>query len=444
MNKRTHADRDQRRKLYACLTILTAWLASAAAAVAQDAPEGDEVPLRRAVALAVQNSREVALVRLRHNVSEKSTGLLRSSFRPNLYTGTGAAWTEGFPQTPGGPPTVFNLSYVQTVFNRPLTGQVREAQEMAKAARIEIENAENAVRMEAAAAYLELAKVRHGLRLLRAERASAQRIVEITRARIGEGLELPIEVTRAKLTAARIEQRIVQHEGREEYLSARLRQMMGLPAGQPFAVSGEPVMLAASEPVDDLVSMALVNSTEIRQAEHQRLAREQRLRGEKGGYLPTMDLVSYFGVYSKANDFDRFYNNFERTSISLGVRVRVPIFSSTTSSAVALARSELSAAEQELRNKRETLELTVRQQSRQAREMDVMREVARLEMELAQENVRLLQAQFQEGRLGLRELEKARLEEHEKWLAFLDAEFQQQKAHLELLRTTGRIAQALQ
>jgi outer membrane protein TolC len=261
---------------------------------------------------------------------------------------------------------------------------------------------------------------------------------------VGEGLELPIEVTRAKLTMARIEQRIVQHEGREEYLAGRLRQLLGLPAGQAFEVSDEQVMLAASEPVDDLVSLALVNSTEIKQAEHQRLAREHRLRGEKGGYLPTMDLVSYFGVYSKANDFDRFYNSFERTSVSIGVRVRVPIFSATTSSAVALAASELSAAEQELRNRRETLELSVRQQARQTREMDVTREVARLEMELAQENVRVLQAQFQEGRLGLRDLEKARLEEHEKWLAFLDAEFQQQKAHLELLRTTGQIAQALQ
>ncbi len=445
MNKRMHAGRDSRRKLYACWTILAAWMACACpGGLAQEAPAGEVIPLRRAVALAVQNSREVALVRLRHNVSEKSAGLLRSSFRPNLYTGTGAAWTEGFPQTPGGAPTVFNLSYVQTVFNRPLSGQVREAQEMAKAARVEIENVENAVRVETAAAYLELAKVRHGLRLLRAERASAQKIVDVTSARVGEGLELPIEVTRAKLTAARIEQRIVQHEGREEYLATRLRQLLGLPAGQAFEVSDEQVMLAASEPVDDLVSLALVNSTEIKQAEHQRLAREHRLRGEKGGYLPTMDLVSYFGVYSKANDFDRFYNSFERTSVSIGVRVRVPIFSATTSSAVALAASELSAAEQELRNRRETLELNVRQQARQTRETDVTREVARLEMELAQENVRVLQAQFQEGRLGLRELEKARLEEHEKWLAFLDAEFQQQKAHLELLRTTGRIAQVLQ
>lgn len=402
------------------------------------------MPLRRAVELAVQNSREVALARMQYNVSEKSAGLLRSNFRPNIYTGSGAAYTEGFPQTPGGQPTLFNLQYIQTVFNRPLTGQVRAADERKRASQLDITRVEDTVRVEAASAYLELAKVRHALALLRAERASAQKIVDVTRARVTEGLELPVEVTRGQLTAARIEQRIVQHEGREEYLAGRLRQLMGLPAGERFEVSAGEFAPAPPQPLDDLISLAMVNSTELKQAEYERLAREHRLKGEKGGYLPTMDLVSYFGVYSKANDFDRFYNSFERTSFSIGVRVRIPVFSATTSAAVALARTELSAAEQEIKNKREALELDIRQQSRQAREMEVGREVARLEMELAQENVRVLQAQFQEGRTNLRDLEKARLEEHEKWLAFLDAEFQQQKAQLELLRATGQLAQALQ
>lgn len=403
------------------------------------------LPLRRAVALAVQNSREVALVRLKYKVSDKSAGLLRSNFRPNLYTGTGMAYTQGFPQTPnGGQPTLFNLQYIQTVFNLPLSGQTREAQELAKADQLEIENTENAVRVEAAAAYLELVKVRHGLRLLRTERESAQRITELTRARVDEGLELPIEVTRAQLTAARIEQRIVQHESREAYLAERLRQMMGLSIDQDFAVSDEPVLLAANEPVGELVNLALMNSLELKQAEIRRGARAQRLKGEKGGYLPTIDLVSAFSLYSTVNDFDRFYNRFERTSFSFGLRARVPIFSATTSSAVALARTQLSAAEQEIRNQRAALELSVRQQARQSREMEAGREVARLEMELAQENVRVLQAQYEEGRLALRDLEKARVEEHEKWMAFLDAEFLRQKAQLELLRSTGQLAQILQ
>jgi outer membrane protein TolC len=90
------------------------------------------------------------------------------------------------------------------------------------------------------------------------------------------------------------------------------------------------------------------------------------------------------------------------------------------------------------------LEADVQRQARQAREFDAEREVARLELKLAQENVRVLQAQFDEGRANLRDLEKARLEENDKWRAYLDAGFARQLAQLELMRTTGQLAKVFQ
>ena len=66
-------------------------------------------------------------------------------------------------------------------------------------------------------------------------------------------------------------------------------------------------------------------------------------------------------------------------------------------------------------------------------------EVARLELQLAQQNVAVFQSQFAEGKLNLREVEKARLEENEKWMAYLDANFQKQQAQLELLKTAGQL-----
>ena len=54
----------------------------------------------------------------------------------------------------------------------------------------------------------------------------------VTRARAREGLELDVEVTRAELTAARIEQRILQLEGREDALESDLCRLTGAPAGQ--------------------------------------------------------------------------------------------------------------------------------------------------------------------------------------------------------------------
>jgi outer membrane protein TolC len=65
--------------------------------------------------------------------------------------------------------------------------------------------------------------------------------------------------------------------------------------------------------------------------------------------------------------------------------------------------------------------------------------VARLELQLAQQNISLLQTQFAEGKVNLREVEKARLDENEKWMAYLDANFQRQQAQLDLLRTAGQL-----
>ena len=53
--------------------------------------------MREAVTLALQNSRDLALARVQYNVALNAAGLDRAAFLPNLYTGSGAAYTYGFP-----------------------------------------------------------------------------------------------------------------------------------------------------------------------------------------------------------------------------------------------------------------------------------------------------------------------------------------------------------
>jgi len=401
---------------------------------------GDKLTLQRTVALALQNSRELALARIRQNVAANAAGVTRAQFRPNLFTGTGAAYTNGFPLLSGGAPSVFNLSYIQTVFNPPLRGQLRAAEERAGSESLEIERTRDAIMVRAASAYLELAKARHALELLRRERESAQKIVEITRERLGAGLELAIELTRAQLSAARVEQRIAQYEGREDALAADLRNLTGIAADAPLTVEPESLPLPPEQPLGELLALALNSSPELKQAEAERRACEHRLKGERGGYFPTIDAVVDYRVLSRFNDYDVFFNKFVRNNVSAGLRVNIPIFSSRTAANIALARSEFSVAEQELKLKRASLELEVRRQARSTRELDAAREVSRLELQLARDSLANLQAQFNEGRASLRDLEKARLEESDKWMAFLDADFALQKAQLELMRFTGQLA----
>ncbi|HKO03655.1 MAG TPA: TolC family protein, partial [Candidatus Acidoferrales bacterium] len=123
--------------------------------------------------------------------------------------------------------------------------------------------------------------------------------------------------------------------------------------------------------------------------------------------------------------------------------ISIPIFSARTSAAVELASEDLHRSELELSATRSRVESEVRRLARRVRESEAAREVGRLELKLAQEELHNIQAQFEEGHANLREVEKMRLEESTKWLAFLDADFDNQQASLELLRMTGQLTAVL-
>jgi len=168
-------------------------------------------------------------------------------------------------------------------------------------------------------------------------------------------------------------------------------------------------------------------------------AKEYRLRGEKRGYYPTLQLVTVYSLLGKFNNYDQFFKTFERNNLNAGVQVSVPIFSAQTKANIALAEVNLRIAQTNLANKKNEVSAAVRQKTRHLRERDAAKEVARLELQLTQQDVAVLQSQLDEGKINLREVERARLEENEKWMLYLDANFQRQQAQLDLLQTAGQL-----
>ena len=422
-----------------CIPLLAACFVIPATLAAQ---ESEPLTLKQTVDLALRNSREVALAQVRYNVAQNTARVNASAFRPNLYTGSGAAYTYGFPQTPAGAaPSIVNLSYVQTIFNPSLRGQALAANERTEAQRLELEKTRNSVMLQTTSDYLELGKVRHSLELMRNQRQSSARILNFTRQRINEGVELPIEGTRAELVEARLEQRIVQLESRERVLQHELAALLGMPADRRIEVESEALSLDEPQRESDLIERALRTNLELRQANYERRARERRLAGEIGTKWPTVDLFGQYGLFARFNNFDDYFRRFQRNNFNVGLQVRIPIVSGQRSASVALARGELTASEMELKNKQQNVELEVGRQYQRLRELDAGREVARLELKLAQENVQVIQARFEEGRANLRDVERARLDENDKWASFLDSDYDRQKARLDLLNITGDLGQ---
>ncbi|MGH9730259.1 MAG: TolC family protein [Candidatus Acidiferrales bacterium] len=400
--------------------------------------------LDQVVNLALAHSPDLALARVRYTVAQNVAGVDRAEFRPNLYTGSGAAYTNGFPQTPGGAaPSVFEMSYTQALLDPIKRGALKADEDRAKNQDLEYQNMRDTVMVRAASAYLELADVRHSLDLLRGERDSQQRILDVTQQRAAAGLELPVAVTQDELQLAKTSQRIVQYESRDEILSDQIRDMAGLPPSEPIDVSSSEVLASqATEPASNLVAAALDHSPEIREAENERTAREHLLKGARAAYWPTISLVGEYNVLSKINNYDVFFNHFQRNNVNAGVQITIPIFSAHTSAAAALAHSQLNEADLELASDKRTVRIGAEQKVRALRETDAGKDVAQLDLQLAQEQLQDVQVKFNQGRATLRDLEQARVVENEKWLAFLDANLSREKAQLDLLQATGQLAQA--
>lgn len=416
----------------------------AGAALAAAAPP---VPLtlKDAIRMALEKSGRLAAARVEANVAQNQARVDHSAFLPNLATGTGAAYTYGFPSFPGGPPpSVFNLSYDQTLLDLPARGEVRADNDRTQAQRIAIDSARDQVIQQVATDYLELGEAQHALLLLRQERENAAKVLAITQQRVQAGLELPIDETQAELTQAKIEQRVVALEGQETVGEEELRTSLGLPENAPIEVTEAKLPPATDLPASQLLTLALAHSPELRQDEMERQAREAELHGQRGGYWPKVDLVAQYLVLSKINNYDQYYRTFQRNSLNVGLEVQVPIFRSRTSAAVALAASQYQQAQLAVDNRRRDLEIQVRQEAQNAREEDAARNVARLDLKYAQEKLQMTQAQYNQGQATLATLEQAQLAENQKMEAFLEALLNQQKAQLQLMRTTGQLTLLLQ
>src|SRR3989442_14901510 len=312
-----------------CCALLGAALFGVPGLSAQDAVS---INLKQAIEMALRNSREVALAKARYNVAQNTVEVNRSTFRPNLFTGSGAAYTYGFPQTvSGAAPSIINASYLQTVFNPLLMSEVRSAGERKEGQRLELEKTRNSIMLQTSSAYLELAKVRHSLDLMRTQRPSNARILEFTRQRLNEGRELPIEVTRAELNEARSEQKIVQLESRQRVLERQMAALIGVPGNQRIEIEAQVLPLDEQQREQDLVDRALNSSLALQQAEFERKAREHRLEGQIGTKWPTVDLFAEYGLLSKINNFQEFFQKFQRNSLNIGLQIRIPILNSQRS-----------------------------------------------------------------------------------------------------------------
>ena len=71
------------------------------------------------------------------------------------------------------------------------------------------------------------------------------------------------------------------------------------------------------------------------------MASELRLRGERGGYWPTIGLIGQYNLLAKFNNYDQFFNKFQRNNFIAGIDVQDSRFSHRTRGRRCLSRKPI-------------------------------------------------------------------------------------------------------
>jgi len=402
--------------------------------------------LKQAVELATRQSPEVVLSRLDQQRASLEVQALREPLLPRIVAGSGLAYSSGMPMSiEGATPAVIQAKGVRTLWNRSQTYQVASARESARAASAGAAATREEVTLRVATLFLDLERLSRQTEAAQRQLEHAQRIEAAVRLRVEEGREPPLEARRAALETARARLRLQQFTSQRKAASQALAVALGLDP------TGEITPAAEDRPVPDLpleeesaVAAALHDDPGLRRLEAQVAAQNLQARAFRAMRLPRFDLVAQYGMLAKFNNYDQFFNRFERHNGQLGASIQIPLFANSQDVARA-AQAEIDARrlQLELQQQRRRVESETRQAWQKLRDAEAARELARMDLDLAREQVSLTLARVEEGRASLRDLEQARFQEQERWILFYSAVQDLELARLELLRRTHTLEAAL-
>jgi outer membrane protein TolC len=196
---------------------------------------------------------------------------------------------------------------------------------------------------------------------------------------------------------------------------------------------------------EEAIAAALDSNKDMRKMESQITAKELEKRGVRAQRLPHVDLVAQYALLAKFNNYAEFFQKYQENNEQIGMSFQVPFaVGPGVNAQVAQVESDIAHLKVELNNARNKLRTDIEQAFRNVRKAQTAAEVARLDLDVAREQLSVDLAKIEEGRVPLGQVEEARVAESDRWIAFYDAQYGLEKARWSVLRLTGGLVAAVE
>jgi outer membrane protein len=408
-------------------------------------PQPRAMTLQEAVRLALSRSPEVLTAEAQSSRSFHALRETRSINLPQVTTGTGFAYNNGFPLSiEGSAPSIFEVVATQSIFSKTNKNLIREAEENSKANKIGIESVRNEIAAKTALVYYALYQARKIIPLLsdrleiaREQQANIENLRKAGRAR-------PIDATMAEKAAKYLQHSLLIAREEERNSEADLLELTGI--ADKIAIDtatpqiDSPIFNMQEEP---LYQKTFESAPVVLQAEAILRAKEFHIEASKGEGYPKLELVSHYALFSRTNNYEDYFRKFERNNYILGFSLQIPLFDGfRTKAKVAQSREEATEARFRLQSIKSDLKKNIRRESSDLRIAQDGVELAQMEIKAAKENLQVNEALLENGRIGLQQIEDLRSALRQKELALLESELELFQKKISLLRAAGIISTA--
>ncbi len=401
--------------------------------------------LPQALEIASRQNPDIALARLDMRRATEGIAVAQDPFRPKLFAGSGLAYTYGYPNSiEGNAPSLFQIKTDMAIYNRPKSYEVASARETARGSQYGAQAKSEDVAYQTADLFLTASQMEHTRETLSNQLPSLQKVVQLTAASVTEGSELPLELKRARVNLAMSQERIDASKLDADYYEMMLAVVLGFPASDRVKpVDSELSSIASPPSENEAADAAMRNNKELRQMQSNVLAKELELRSYKASRLPQVDLVAQYALFAKYN-YQQYFQKFQRNNAQLGVSLTIPILVGTASKGLAAqAFTDMRKIRIQMDQVRNRILTDTRRSYEQWEKAQNLRDLSRMQLDLAREQLSVLLAQNGEGRVPISRVEQARLDEGNRWIDFYDSDLQEIRAKLAILRQTGSLMAAV-
>lgn len=367
----------------------------------------------------------------------------RSLNLPQVETGTGYAYNNGFPI---GTPSIFQITGSQAIFSKKNSNLIKEAEESGKGSGFGAESTRNDVALKTALIYYQLHQSRKMIEIASVWLDSVREQKKEAGILLEAGRITHVEVASADNAILHAQQQLHAVQEQTKLAETDLRRFTGFPETASIKtvepVIENPIFVT---PADAIYLQALECTPEIQKLKADLKAKEFHVEAERAERLPKAEIASQFAVFSNTNNYADYYKNFSRSNIVFGLSFQIPIFDgSRASSKVAQSRLEVSEARHRLDGQMSDLKMSIERAASALRLAQEASQVARDDAKLTLETVKVNEARLEEGRITPKEMEDYRSLQQQKELAVLQADQILFQRKLELLRVAGSILPALQ